>query len=210
MACIPSYHQWISTQDLRPAYVYLKKLLQLLQWQKKLRGVPAAGRWLLKTPIHLGYVDIIVDLFADAEFIQTHRDPVETIPSYTSMVYNLWRNVGDCADPIEAGRQMVETLHRDLYRCMAARERLDAGRFFDVNFRDTVTDPLGLLERIYRHFGLPMTAAARAGFQAYMADNPREKRPPHNYTLEQFGFTEAGIKRQFSTYRERHIERPPA
>jgi hypothetical protein len=30
-------------------------------------------------------------------------------------------------------------------------------------------------------------------------------RPPHEYTLEQFGFTEQGLKQQFSTYREKFI-----
>jgi hypothetical protein len=39
-----------------------------------------------------------------------------------------------------------------------------------------------------------------------MANNPREKRPPHNYTLEQFGFTEEEIKRRFRAYRKRHVD----
>jgi hypothetical protein len=51
LACIPSYREWIHGQDLRPAYSYLLKLMQFLQWQKKQRGEPAAGRWVLKTPI---------------------------------------------------------------------------------------------------------------------------------------------------------------
>jgi hypothetical protein len=101
---------------------------------------------------------------------------------------------------------VVETLHRDLYRCMAARRQLDPRRFFDVDFRATVSDPLGLVERIYRHFGMPMTATARAAIQAYMDGNPRDKRPPHNYTLEQFGFTAAGIRERFAEYRQQHIE----
>ena len=206
MACIPSYHDWIKTQDLRPAYRYLKKMLQLLQWQKKQRGVAAADRWLLKTPMHLGQVDIIDELFPDADFIQTHRDPIETIPSYASMVYNLWCNSGDGLAPAEAGRQVVETLRRDLYRCMAARDKLDPKRFFDVDFRDTVTDPLALLARIYRHFDLPMTAEARNAIQDYMANNPREKRPPHHYTLAQYGLTPDGIRRELAEYRRRYIE----
>lgn len=206
MACIPSYHHWIREQDLRPAYRYLKKMLQLLQWQKKRRGVPDAQRWLLKAPIHLGYVDIIDDLFPDADFVQTHRDPVETIPSYASMVYNLWRGVSDNPDPFEAGREVVQTLHRDLYRCMTARDALSPQRFFDVNFRETVTDPIGLVERIYHRFGMPMTATARAAIEEYMRKNPREKRPPHHYTVEQFGLSAADLEARFALYRERHIQ----
>jgi hypothetical protein len=89
---------------------------------------------------------------------------------------------------------------------MAERDKLPADRFFDVDFRETVSDPLGLLERIYKHFGIEMTEKARQQMQTYMNNNPREKRPAHNYTLEQFGFTEAGVKERFKEYRRRYID----
>ena len=35
--------------------------------------------------------------------------------------------------------------------------------------------------------------------------NRRELRPPHQYTLDQFGLSEAGLREQFANYRERFI-----
>jgi len=119
----------------------LKKMLQFLQWQKNQRGV-TGERWLLKTPMHLGHVDAIVELFPDAQFIQTHREPTQTLPSYASMIYNLWLGVSDTADAMEAGRSTSATMHHDLYRCMAERDKLPEGRFYDIDFRETVSDPL--------------------------------------------------------------------
>jgi hypothetical protein len=206
MACIPTYHAWIASQDMRPAYAYWKKMLQLLQWQKKQRGLPAASRWVLKTPVHLGYVDIIAEMFPDSSYIQTHRDPLSTIPSYASMIYSLWAGVSDFPDAIEAGRQASATLERNLNHCLRVRDQLPKQRFFDVDFRATVSDPIGLMDRIYQHLELPMTATAKTQILNYLQDNPREKRPPHHYTLEQFGFTEAEIKRRFFEYRRRYIE----
>ncbi len=206
LACVPSFHAWIANQDMRPAYTYWRKMLQLLQWQKKLRGMPPAQRWVLKTPVHLGYVDILTEMFPDASFIQTHRDPLSTIPSYASMVYSLWAGVSATPDAVEAGRQSSATLERNLNNCLAARARLPAQRFFDVDFRETVSDPIGLVDRIYQHLGLPMTDIAKSGILAYMANNPREKRPSHNYTLAQFGFTEEEIKRRFRAYRKYYID----
>lgn len=205
LACIPTYHAWIADQDLRPAYRYWKKMLQLVQWQKKQRGLPPAERWVLKTPVHLGYVDILAEMFPDSSFIQTHRDPLSTIPSYASMVHSLWVGMSVTADPIEAGRQSSATLERNLNRCMRARDALPKERFFDVDFRETVSDPIGLAERIYAHLQIPMTPLALSQIQTYMKNNPREKRPAHHYTLEQFGFTEEEIKRRFRAYRERHV-----
>jgi len=50
-----------------------------------------------------------------------------------------------------------------------------------------------------------MTPEAEAAMQRFLATNPREGRPPHLYSLEEFGLTQAGIERDFAAYRERFI-----
>jgi hypothetical protein len=51
-----------------------------------------------------------------------------------------------------------------------------------------------------------MTDVARAQIRAYWDTHPREGRPKHTYTLEQFGFTEQEIRHRFREYRARYIE----
>jgi hypothetical protein len=51
-----------------------------------------------------------------------------------------------------------------------------------------------------------MTESARRQIGEYMASHPREGRPKHEYSLEQFGFTRAEIERRFAEYRQRHNE----
>jgi Sulfotransferase family len=203
LACIPSYRNWIHSQDLRCAYAYLVQLMKFLQWQKKRRG-QLAHHWVLKTPMHLGYVEVIAEQMPGATFVQTHRDPITTMPSFASFVHLLWAMGSDSADPREAARQWSATLEQHLNHCMDQRERL-SNRFIDVDFRDTVSDPVRVVERIYRGIGLPMTDATRAGISAYMSTHPREGRPKHEYTLEEFGFTRAELEQRFRRYREQHI-----
>jgi hypothetical protein len=205
LACVPSYYEWLRKQDLRPAYRFWYRMLQMLQWQKQRRGV-VGERWVLKTPMHLGHVDRILELLPDATFVQTHRDPLTTIPSYASMIQGLWRGVSDESDSLEAARESSATLEHDLKRCLQVRDSLPPGKFIDVDFHDTVSDPIGVVERIYREIGMPMTERARSQIWAYMKTHPREGRPTHTYTLEQFGFTEQEIRRRFQEYRARHIE----
>jgi hypothetical protein len=205
LACVPSYYEWLRKQDLRPAYGFWYRMLQMLQWQKKQRGM-TGERWVLKTPMHLGHVDRILELLPDATFVQTHRDPLTTIPSYASMIQGLWRGVSDESDSLEAARESSATLEHDLKRCLQVRDSLPPGKFIDVDFRDTVNDPIGVVERIYREIGMAMTERARSQIGAYMKTHPREGRPTHTYTLEQFGFTEEEIRRRFQEYRARHIE----
>jgi hypothetical protein len=126
------------------------------------------------------------------------------MPSFASFVHLLWSTGSDSAEPREAARQWSETLELHLHRCMAQRERLP-NEFIDVDFRDTVSDPVSVVERIYRRIGLPMSDATRTGITDYMNSHPREGRPKHEYTLEEFGFTGAELERRFKTYRDKHI-----
>jgi len=205
LACIPGYYAWLRTQDLRPAYRYWYRTLQLLQWQKRRRG-SRAQRWVLKTPMHLAFVDAVLELVPDATFVQTHRDPLTTLPSYASMVHELWSGVSTAADPLEAAKQTSATLEHDLARCLQVRATLPEGAFIDVDFRDTVANPIGVIERIYSHIGLEMTDVAARQIRSYMQAHPRDARPEHKYSLAQYGFTEEEIRRRFSAYRHKHIE----
>jgi hypothetical protein len=203
-ANVPSYRAWLDAQILRPAYTLLRRLLQFLQWQKRQRG-EVGERWVLKTPMHLGYLDLLFEAFPGAQVIQTHRDPLETIPSVASMYLALWGLAAEKPDPLEVGRQCLERYAGALRRCLAARERLPAERFVDVDYREVARDPLGAVRRIYTAFGRALSPAAEAAMQAWVAKNPREHRPPHEYAMETFGYAREVIEHEFAAYRARFI-----
>jgi hypothetical protein len=204
-ANIPSYRSWINAEDWTPAYLYLKKLLQSLQWQKRQRGL-IRERWVLKTPGHLGYIDTLFSVFPGARVIQTHRDPLETVPSAASMNHALWALYSDREGASEAGAQWQERLAWGTRRCMESRKRYAKGRFVDIWFRDALRDPMAEIERAYGIFGIEMTSEAREAMKKWCADHPRDKRPAHDYSLADYGLTEEGIKAAFSSYRKQYIE----
>jgi hypothetical protein len=203
-ADVPSYRAWITEQDWTPAYVYLHKFVQFLQWQKRQRG-EVCERWVLKAPNHLGFIDTLFEVFQGARIVWTHRDPIETIPSAASMNHHLWEIYCDEADPHEAGRQWKERMAWTTQRCLESRSRLPEDCFADIWFRDALTRPIEEIERVYEIFGIEMTPEARAAMEGWVRNNPRNKRPAHQYTLEDFGFTEEEIFRDFADYRERFI-----
>ena len=204
-ANIPTYRNWLDEQDWTPAYRYLKKLLQFLQWQKRQRN-DIRGRWVLKTPGHLGYVDTLFSVFPDARVIQTHRDPLDTIPSAASMNHALWALYSDDQSANEAASQWQKRLAWGTLRAMKSRERWGEDRFVDIWFQEALKDPVREIERAYGVFGIEMTPAARVGMQGWLADNPRDKRPSHQYTLAEYGLTETSIKQDFAAYRAKFIE----
>jgi hypothetical protein len=206
-ANLPSYRAWLERQDVRPAYALLRRLLQFLSWQKRRRG-ETAERWVLKTPMHLGFLELLFETFPGAQVIQTHRDPLETIPSVASMYLALWGLATEKPDPLEVGRQALERYAGALRRCLASRERLPAERFVDVSYRDVARDPVGAVRRIYAAVGRTLSPAAEAAMAAWVAKNPREHRPPHEYAMETFGYTRDALLREFAGYRARFVEDP--
>jgi hypothetical protein len=112
--------------------------------------------------------------------------------------------VAEQVDPQEVARQWSAKMARALHRCLDVRDR-HPDRFLDVWFLDAVRDPVGQARRIYEVAGLPFTPEAEHAMRAFLTTNPREGRPPHQYTLEEFGLTEAGIARDFADYRRRFI-----
>jgi hypothetical protein len=203
-ANVPSYRAWIDRQDQRAQYAFLEKMVQYLQWQKRKRG-ERADRWVLKAPTHQGNLDRLFETFPGAVVIHTHRDPAETIASVASMYFSLWGLNADAPDPLAIGGQVLERYARAAERSMELRESIPAERIVDVSYRDVAKDAVGTVRRIYAQIGRALTPAAEAAMQAWVARNPREHRPPHEYTAEKFGLTRERIERACPRYRARFV-----
>lgn len=204
-ANLPSYRAWLDEQDLTPGYRYLAQLLRFLQWQQRESGREVDGPWILKAPFHLGYLDTLLEVFPGARVIQTHRDPLETIPSAASMYRALWELACDDVDGHEVGRQVRDRYAWALGRCMRTRERVDAAGFLDIDYRGVQRDPLRQAKMICEWLGRPVSPDAEQAMRQWLADNARDNRAAHQYTLAEFGFSAEGLARDFSEYRARHI-----
>jgi hypothetical protein len=202
---VPSFSRWLDAQDQTPGYLYLLRLLRLVQWQKRARGEPGT-RWVLKSPHHLGFMDLLFAVFPDAQIVQTHRDPVETIPSFASLVHTIRTTGSDAVDAHAVGAQWCDRMRRGLEACMDHRQACSVPeRFFDVSYERLAENPMREIAALYEFAGLVLTDAAAARMREWAVENARDRRPLHRYTLEQFGFSEAGLARDFARYRTLHL-----
>jgi hypothetical protein len=200
---VPSYAAHLETIDLLPGYRYMVRLLRFLQWQKRKRG-ERATRWVLKAPYHLASLDVLFEVLPDARVVMTHRDPVDTVPSLASLVRTLRVLGSDAVDPLEIGAHWSGKWSRALQRAIEARARREE-RFLDVFYEELVADPMAQVRRIYTHAELPFTPDAEEGMRQWAVENERDRRPLHGYTLEEFGYTREGLRREFAAYWERFL-----
>jgi len=203
-ANIPAYTRWLGEQDTTPAYAYLKKQLQFLQWQKRQRG-QHAERWILKSPHHIHAMDALFAVFPDAKVIQTHRDPLETIPSMSSFAHTIWNIYSDQADPRDAARLWSAKFARGMGDAIKVRERMPDDRFLDVWYLDAVKAPMEVANTIYPFINMPLTQTAERQMHDWISRNQREQRAPHLYSLEKMGLSKAQLERDFKQYREQYI-----
>ena len=202
---VPRYRSWIDTQDFAPAYRWLRRMLQLLQWQKRQRGEDPRP-FVLKTPAHLGYLDTLLAEFPDAHIVHTHRDPIDVIPSGASLNTTLWRTHCDAVDPHDVGRQWIERMGWSCDRAVAAREHISAAQVTDVAFVDAVADPIGTAANVLGAVDLDLTDDAVVAMEAWIAqDRKRETLPVHRYSAADFGLTPEQIRERFADYTARYL-----
>ena len=187
------YRSSFFAQDLRAPYEQYRDLLKLLDWQRP------GERWLLKTPAHLFALDLLAELFPDGTVVITHRDLLECVPSYCSMVRSMLSE-HETVDPRYIGEVVLDYLARSMERAMEARTRIEAGRIVDVAYKDFIADPVGTGLRIHHAAGLDAGPRVEAAFRAHADAHPKNKHGKHDYGLEAFGLTEAGIRARFADY----------
>jgi hypothetical protein len=196
---VPNYQHWIDQQSWIRPYAFHKQFLQHLQ------SGHAATRWVLKSPGNLAPLNDILTVYPDARIIHTHRTPAEVMPSLASLNWTFRGLYSDRLDAHHIGRQVVDLWHEHLNRAMAARadHAHEPERFFDMQYREFVTDPLAMIERIYAHFDIELTGIAHQRMKSFMRANPQGKFGRHRYELEDFGLNRDELNARFAPYCQR-------
>ncbi|BCI55384.1 sulfotransferase [Mycolicibacterium litorale] len=193
LAHVPTYSQWLARQDWTKPYQRHRRNLQLI-------GLNDAGkRWVLKNPSHLFALDALFATYPDALVIQCHR-PAETImASMCSLAQHTTAGWSNTFVGAQIGADSMETWSRGLERFTAERAKRDPAQFYDMDYFEFINDPVAEVERIYRHFGLPYTDAARDAMTASHADSQKGPRAPkHTYSLADYGLTAEQVKERFA------------
>ena len=197
---LPSYSEWIEDQDHTLAYEDLKKFIQYLQWQNPGRE---KKRWVLKSPHHLGFIDKMISVFPDAKIIQTHRDPIKTVPSFCSMCANLFEPLTTNFDKVFIGKHWSNKLTRALNHCMNISEQ-HPDNFLDLEFLNMIKDPIDEMKKIYEFIGEPFGEKTEVAMEAWREENKHEM-GAHKYSLEEYDLTESQINNNFAKYQQKYI-----
>lgn len=200
---IDGYMQWVLNADHAPAYRYHRMMLQLLQSQ-------CPGQWQLKSPVHLLDPSSLIEVYPDARFVLTHRDPVNVIASVCSLVESLTSTFTDADFRNYIRATWPEVVATLLDRQNAFRDaQIAAGNgdaFIDVAYRDLVADPIATVAGIYDAIGQPFTEAAEAAMVAHSAEHRQNRFGTHSYSLEEWELSRPELEQRCAPYLTRYAE----
>lgn len=202
-AHLPHYRSWLDGQDFSPAYAHLHRMLQFLQWQKRIRGL-VGRRWVLKSPAHLGYLDLLRAQFPGLHVVHMHRDPRTTIASGAGLNATLHAMHADTVDAHRVGTQWLQRMGWTNDRAMSVRDSWDddAARVTDIGFDAAVADPIGQVARVYDAVGLALTNEAEDAMRRWLRERPREAARPA-YCLADYGLRSEQVDERFTLYNKR-------
>src|SRR5262249_14724098 len=158
----------------------------------------------LKAVHHLmsGGVPVLLETFPEAKAIITHRNLENVIGSWCSAWGPVLRNYSPGVANEEMGPRLV-----GWYRGAPARpfwfwRRPEDARFIDLQYRDTVADPLAQFQRTMARMGLTLSDRDVAAAAEWISQNGRDTHPPHDYRLDDYGVTAEQVAAVFKSYHD--------
>lgn len=172
MFCMPSWREFLFSQDPTPAFAHYRQVVQLLTWRNP---VPAGGRLVLKAPQISRDIDRFAAVFPEAQFVVTDRDPFRALCSMLVMGASLMepfcvRNpVGDPddVDLVAGAGERLAGLAR------FGDEHPD--RVVHVPYPSLASDPSGTAAALAAQLGLP----SDPGFEPAMEEFLEAQRSGH-------------------------------
>lgn len=201
MLYLPSYGVWLLAADQTHAYGELREWLKILQWQDPARR---GKKWILKAPHHLTAVRTTLETFPNAIIAMTHRRVDHVMGSYYSMVGSLTGGNTDADLSSAQAAHWTQRLHRNLVDMIPVRAEQPA-RFFDIQYRALLTDPVGSARALFDAAGIPVTEADIAAWQQWLGGNKRDNRPSHKYDLADYGVDKARLLADFAFYSDTYV-----
>jgi hypothetical protein len=201
---------WSSLFWQVPAYRYLEWYLghvpraAYADWAALLGTLAQVGRrFVLKDPFHAANLPHLLAVAPEALIVQTHRDPVEVVPSLNKLSLTFQAVMSDQVDRARTVALNLRWMQELVAQSERARPEIPAQQLFDVDYDDLVRDPLAVVDALHSHFGLPLDIDDRNRMQRFVAEHPQHQHGANPYDAADYGQRPAEIAEAFAAYRER-------
>ncbi len=196
IAPVSSYFEWLLEQEMRETYQYYRRVLLLLQANSP------GKRLVLKCPSHLAWMEALVEAIPEALIVQTHRNPLESLPSESKLILSMQALATHKLDWEKIVQLQTRRIEVYANRSVQRNSQPIGQKIFHVDYRDLINDPIATASSIRKHFQFPLTSDHLARLEKYSQKNRQYKHGKNPYTLEQFNLDAKQLEEKFSAYTE--------
>jgi hypothetical protein len=177
----------LGDKDFLPQEHDLEKWKEaLIHFTKKLHVGSTGERVVYKNPFHSMRIPLLKEMFPNALFIHTHRDPRVVIPSTVHM----WTVVGNenalrkewkpppLDDVITGFDNIMASINRDL-------SGLPKEEYIEVCFEELERNPVKMIQKIYSHFRFDFSENIKARLESFLKKTAGYKKNTYNLSMEQ-------------------------
>jgi hypothetical protein len=199
-AQIPSYSTWlVEKADLTSTYAYQRRVMKLLSWDEPPRP------WRLKSPSHVLWLDALNEVFPDARFVMTHRDPTDVILSVADLYADIVGGFTDHLDRRYLGQLNVEHWSVGMRRALHFRDGEADKRFYDIDFRAMQADPIYQVRGLYGWLNEPVSDEFETRMRTWWAEAAAEREPSSHADPVAFGIDLDKVRPLFADYVARSL-----
>ena len=125
---------------------------------------------MLKSPAHTARIELLLDLFPDAKFINIHRHPYSVVRSgiswlkKTRVFWSLQKS--DNTDVVDVFLRNYQTVVDSYFE---QRHLIPENRLIEIGHEELENSPIRQLSRIYKTLELPCFASVEGKFEDYLA-----------------------------------------
>lgn len=188
LAVLPEF-TWARTGA--PNYADFRLTLQALQF---LRG---QGRWLLKSPFHLGFLPQLFAEFPDATVVVMQRNPTDAALSTAVAATLVAAEYHQLPNPSTIFRSLLGDLRTRSRRYVATLPTLPDGATIEISFDDFLRDTVAASSLALDAAGV-VAPRAREAIAQFAAANPRGRNGSIDATFGDFGTTRSDVEHYFA------------
>jgi hypothetical protein len=200
VADMPTWDAWrLENEYYHQAYRWHKKCLQTMQYRE-----PQERTWLLKSPAHIAFLDILRATYPGVRIIHTHRDPVKCVPSTASVASTVRWERSDHVNYRGVGEAIAFSFQFSMENVINQRQdgRLQEADIADLFLHDLIADPVQAIRSIYSTLKLDYPDGMDAKVRDYLANKPKGKFGAHEYEMSSFGMDRDSLRTSFARYSE--------
>ncbi|KYK22624.1 hypothetical protein AYK25_02375 [Thermoplasmatales archaeon SM1-50] len=188
------WNDWLIKMDRTWVYKEYKRLLQI-----QAHNMPTE-KFVLKCPSHLFNLKPIMKIFPDACIVWTHRNPINSIASTSSLMSLARKFFFGYVNQKQVGEMVKNCFYSIVMEAMKLRGKTNNNQFYDINFEILQKNISQSVKNIRNYFELPHNGTHDKAVQDFL-NMPRKDKPgKHRYTPEQFGLDKDEVINKFGKY----------